>query len=503
MASAVDITGAARSAKALLPAWLRAVAIAAAGVLIAATIWAVYSSELIVGDANHLNFHELEVAANGLEAWPNSLPGLAAANFINDNVEPAAADDRAGGWIGVAHVYHPRIGAYDLLYQVEAARPGGKPTDPPCTRLRETIEHRENIRMPFVAGTRAGEGPQLRVIGGIPVTELVIANRAVTEAPPKSDELVDPDGVFGKLGQPSPASGSTLCYASTVPIAKLLAFDRAEQPFTDLMIVDGDRRVVRQMGSRPVAVDTLDKLAPAGSILDAAFAKSGTDKADKTAKAETPPSRLADALKPVPLELAGESYLAYVRPFHLPPGVTGCEPVAKAESKLNLAFTVGDATVDGHGTVTSAKPTPADPPGATAPPQTCLLVGLMPNHSLMRSALTLSPLPLVILGFIAAIALALLPTVRLLLIGTGDGLPGYAVAGVVLGIPLAAGFATLALLFATDVVRERAGVRAEAVKVTEAMATAVQTGPDGGDRRSRRRRHHAQADRDARSRRER
>ena len=259
------------------------------------------------------------------------------------------------------------------------------------------------------------------------------------------------------------------------------------------MIVDGDRRVVRQMGSRPVAVDTLDKLSPAGSTLDAAFAKSGTDKAEK------PPRPNAA----VPARRRSEACDARNRRGKLPrvcsrvpsaAGSDGLRAGAKAESS-SPRLPVGEATLDGHATVTSAKPTPADPPGATAPPQTCFLVGLMPNHSLMRSALTLSPLPLVTLGFIAAIALALLPTARLLLIGTGDALPGYAAAGVVLGIPLAAGFATLALLFATDVVRERAGAR----RGGGGHRGDGDVGPDrldGGDRRSRRRRHHAQTDRE-------
>lgn len=468
-----------KAAKSRLPAWLRVIALTAAGLLIAAAIWVVYSSELIVGDATHRNFHELEVAAKGLEAWPNSLRGLAKANFIKSNIQVASAKDRADGWIGVAHVWHPLIGPYDLLYQIELAAKPGKLGDAalptPCAGVLAQAEKSGRMRLPFVASTRAGEGPQLKVIGSIPLRELWIASHAETASVPDPESEVDIDDIFkttlmdaaGKQQQPI---SSTLCYSSVVPIAKLLAFDRTGQQFTDLMIVDGDRRVVRQIGSRQIAVDTLDKLAPAGSILDAAFAKSSTD---KSTKPETPQLRLADALKPVPIDIAGESYLAYVRPFHLPPGVLGCESVTKSKTNLNLALAVGDASVDSSETVKRASDDAPDHDAPVAQPEACLLVGLMPNHLLMRSALTLSPVPLVVFGFIAAITLALLPTARLLLIGTGDGLPGYAAAGVVLGIPMAAGFAALALLFAMDVVRERAGTRNEAVAVALDMANKI------------------------------
>lgn len=462
-----------KGAKPRLPSWLRAIAIVAAGLLIAAAIWVTYSSELVVGDANHRNFHELEVAANGLEAWPNSLLGLAKANFIAPNIEKASAKDRAEGWIGVAHIYHPEIGPYNLLYQVASPKkPGVNDTAgfDPCAGVRNRVEAIEGMRLPFIEGNRAGDGPQLKVIGALPVKTLWIANHVENTALPPDNKQVDLDDVFAKqkLG-PKPVFGSVLCYAAVVPIAKLLAFDRTGQQFTDLLIVDGDRRVVRQLGSRPIAVDTLDKLAPAGSTLDAAFAQA----TDKDAGPADPPPRLADALKPVTLEITGESYLAFVREFHLPPGVKGCESEAKTKSSLSLSLAVGEATVDRNAPVKRTAAADKTETVNAPPPAACFLVGLMPNRSLMRSALTLSPLPLVTFGLIAALALALLPTARLLLIGTGDALPGYAAAGVVLGIPMAAGCAALALLFACDIVRERAGAHDQAVAVARTMSVQI------------------------------
>ena len=158
-------------------------------------------------------------------AWPNSLRGLAAANFINDNVEPPPRT--TGRAAGSPSRTSSTRGSARMICCTRSRRAAGRQR--PIPRARGSARRLSMGEYPHAlrrgkSRRRGSAAPGNRRHTVTTGDRHPGRHRSAGE----SDEPVDPDDVFGKLGQPSPASGSILCYASTVPIAKLLVFDRAE-----------------------------------------------------------------------------------------------------------------------------------------------------------------------------------------------------------------------------------------------------------------------------------
>ena len=417
-----------RGGRRSLPMWLKVIGGLLAAIAVTMVGWALLSGGTILGDAHARNTHDLDVAAHGLETWPDSLRTLARAQFIAGNVEPADGRQRTDGWTHRVKLNHPTLGKYQIVYAV-------RENEAACKTLRDGIERRERMRLPFIASNRSGEGPQLKIIDRIPLGDLYRADHADKVELPKDRIVLD--GIDGG----SWAAGSSLCYGTVVPIDRLLAIGSSRTNFVAYLIVDGDGRVVRQIGAPQIPVDFIDQLKPQDTAFSTAFAAAvPTSRATMAARK---PSRLADALEPVPLTVARQSYMGYVRPFHLPPGVPGCAPVAKASGS---AF--------------------------EAPP-TCFLVGLVPRETLRRSALAIAPLPGTAFVLVLVLLLALVPTLQLLLIGPGEAVPRATAIFSIAGLVFAVGVATIATTFAADIVRERDGARRAGEAIAARMSARV------------------------------
>lgn len=418
-----------------MPSWLKVLAGAAAAVAIAVTAWLVLSGEAIVGDAHRRNFHDLDVAAHGLESWPDALRILARAQFVAGNIRPATGRQQDDGWTYRVMVTSPTLGPYQILYAV-------RDSEAACNLLRATVQEHERMRLPFIASNRSGEGPQLKIVDSIPLRDLYRADHAATAPLPSNGITIDrisADG--GPQGNPMVwPTNAFLCYASVVSIERLLAVRSSRSPIVNYLIVDGDRRVVRQLGASPIPIDSIDQLAPQDSALNLALATAIP--ASRTTIQASKPTRLAEALDPVPLTIARRAYVAYVRPFHLPPGVPGCEPT--------------DGVVKGP-----------------APPSTCFLVGLVPQEEMRRSALSIAPLPGTIFLLAFILLLALVPAIQVLLIGPGEAVPKLTAIFAIAGLVLAAGVATITVTFAGDVIREREAARRQGQLIAERMAALV------------------------------
>ena len=429
------------------PRWLRVILPVLLALGLSFALWQARVGQAVIGDVHHRNFHALDVAANGLQYWPGALRGLAIANFTQEPEAPAlnagaaaapqrqdrslqgsrrTADARriAEGWQYEAVLFHPRFGRFEILYKI--APPGG------CDALSRQVAAAERARLPFISSFRAGEGPQLKILDFVPLREIWLRDH-VPQAP-VNGRITLPDGT-------SYPADRELCYGATVSLDKLLAVTEIAPQFTNVLVIDNDRKVRQQLGARSIPVDSLDRLVPADSPLRAALMSASGIKADHE---PAPKERqLANALEPERIDVGGVAYEAYVNPFQ----VKGCEA--------------------------AAEPGPA-PNVQTKAPATCFLVGLMPRSQLWHSALKPTPLFLTALGFTVLIALALLLPVRLLLIGPGDAVSRYAARAAVLSVLAFASLAALLILFLADVGRERKAMAQAATTTAATMAASAQ-----------------------------
>ncbi len=417
-------------------------------VAIGALLWFLPFGSAVVADAHKRNQLNLAIAAHGLEAWSGAIDGVAYSHFARSRIQPlpAASRDNQDGWTHSATMNHPVIGSYRILYAVGP--------DTRCGEIRKLIETREG-KLPFVRSYQPGGGTMLKMVGSFPV-DRAFADDVRSGATALAEPQWRAD-IVGETG-----AGDTVCYGAVIPIDRLIGAGGSPEAFSTLMVVDARQQIVAQVGPDPLPLRTLDGLVPASSVLMQKLAASiseqagsnedaGTGAVVKTladafaAQAEKADAAgkvgLADALKPIEMDLGGRTMVAYVRPFF---------PPAEAFPAC-AAGTEGEASGPSLGQ--------------------CFVVGLVPKSGVVRQAVNPPLTMLVWLGLGVGLILTLLPAVRLLLLGPAEAMPRAEAAAHVLGIPAAASLATLLLLFAADLAAHRAEAATQAQQIaTDAAA---------------------------------
>lgn len=333
-----------------------------------------------------------------------------------------------------------------------------------CDKIRQGITRAEGA-LPFVPNYNDRSSPFLKVVDSFPLK--LIWSRDTRLGGDMADAASVGKYVENIVGSSLGANAipklddAVVCYAAGIPLARLLVLHRAARNFSTFMVVDAAGRVVAQIGSEPLPITSLDGLAPA--TLAASLGRPTV--------ADTRGQKLADSLEPVDLTVGGREFVAYVRPFSPPPSFDACKLKDKPAVQPG-SVVVGGSIVEGE-----ASPSPTAGDNAAEPVRTeCLVVALMPRATIWRQVLAL---PLTIgaaLGLAIGGVIALLPSLRLILLGPGESIGRAEAIGVALGIPAAVSLATLALLFTADLAVHRQAARtlAKSIAVSAAKQAAYQ-----------------------------
>lgn len=248
------------------------------------------------------------------------------------------------------------------------------------------------------------------------------------------------------------------CFRAAVPLDRVVALDRTASGFSNVLIVAPDASVIEQVGDASLPVTKLSDLAP---VLR--FAKDAVVAIDKTSSAGISAANSnAGKLDTSPLDsnagvstirIADVSYFAYVRPFTLSGEGQTCP--GPADTKAPQTGT----------TLPSASP----PPNAKRP-CTLYAVGLMPTQALREAWFKPPPSAFTAFGLALLLVLALLPLLRLVLIGGNESVSRLHVIAIVFGVQAAVAIATLACLFAYETSGERKGAADEARMAVQSLA---------------------------------
>lgn len=440
--------------------WLAALFGMGAILVLAAIVWIVLASRTVTSAADDRNQADLAIAAGGLEQWSAAVSGLARANFIGDQVSQLTPDERdyAERWRYRAWLRHPALGEFKIVYRVT--------DEAGCREIRNGISRREG-QLPFVEDYNNYGSKFLKIVDSFPL--LLIwqqdTRRGETGADPAALGSYLNKIVGTETGRAPPKIDDVVCFAAGIPLDRLLVIDKAARAFSTLMIVDANRRVVAQVGSERLPITSLRGLAPADSILTQSLAAS----LGRQPAADRPRRELADNIDPVDLGIGGRRFVAYVRPFSPPSGFDVCRAVPPSAQPAR-ASSAGEKAE----TRNSSKESAAAPASEAA--GECLIVALAPKATVWRQVIGL-PLTIgVSLGLSLLILIAMLPSLRLILLGPGEAASRAEAIGVALGIPAVASLATLALLFAGDLVahREAARARADAIVARAAVDAGAQ-----------------------------
>jgi hypothetical protein len=448
--------------------WLLAIIGLLAVGIVAALLWVALANRAVVSGADQRNEADLAIATGGLEQWSEAITGMARASFIRGRVSPLPQSERDYGekWRYRAWMRHPALDEFKINYAVTTTRD--------CDAIRNQINKVEGP-LPFVDNYNAPGNTYLKFVGAFPLAQIWGQDTGqAASAANRTNLRRYLQDIVGKLApdEQKPGIDYVVCYAAGIELQRLLVIDKAARAFSALMIVDHDRHIVARVGADRIPITSLNGLAPANSILTTTLAASlGEPSAPGQER------KLADSLDPVDLNIAGRKYVAYVRPFAPRNGFDVCNPVAPAAALPTISLAVGSATATG---VARAAPVPrtqapsVDGTSSRAATGDCLVVALAPKATVWRQVIAL---PLVIgvsLGLAVLILIALLPSLRLILLGPGEAITRSEAVGVALGIPAVASLATLALLFMFDISLHRATARAEAASIAQHAALRAQ-----------------------------
>ena len=369
------------------------------------------STQNSVGSAHRRNFHNIEVAAHGLETWPESVRQIA----HNRLTEPVS--DKT---TGSTRLDHPDLGRYVIAYA-----DGCGVSDKPATM------------------------PALRTKGAQPASGALSTLPAASEVPRPSRVFVPGispgETMQYSISQCDPGSGKT--FSTKVALDRLVDLDRAAPEFSHFLILAGDGSIIAQLGNSNLPINHISEFSPTDTLArDLAARTLGSLTSGSTSAAtpaSTPGSVALDAVRGVvEVTVGGDSYQAYVKPFVIPGERDACPPAA---------------------------------PQSAADYSHCYAVGLMPTSTLRQAWLSPPPVVIVGFGLALLALVAALPLVRLLLIGGAESITPLEAIAAVLGVQGLTAMATLAILFAGQTMSERATAEHEAQSLATTMATTAST----------------------------
>jgi hypothetical protein len=224
-------------------------------------------------------------------------------------------------------------------------------------------------------------------------------------------------------------TGNEECYSTEVAMDRLVGLERTDA-LSNVVIVGADESVLVQFGSPSLPITKVPPLAAANSFAKelAAGLMLQTEKPDEQVA-------LATTTGASRTRIGDRDYLVYVQPFHVDVPAWQCPEGSQG----------GEARGD-------------QPPEAATITRPCQLYALGFVQADAMNSAWFKPPPLVLIGFGLAllIALALLPTMRLLMIGGTESVSAAEMGAISFGVFAAASVAALAVLFAIEVAGERA-----------------------------------------------
>lgn len=274
-------TGRNRSWYAALPRWARISIGLFALVVIGFLVRIVVINQSLVGGVHERNYHDLDVAAKGLENWPNSIRLMA---------------DKGVGGAG-QQLYHPDIGRYEIEYFEDDKKCGlGQPA--------------------FRAGTRPG------------VVNEFMVNGWVKRSP----------------NDTSPLPPDARCFKASVPLERFVNLRESAPDFSHLLILASDGRVLAQTGQTTLPITRLHEFAPPGQLVQNLSQTVAVSTGAKTVPPAGPAKvEIDDVGQVVSKTIAGASYEVYVKPFEVGgmPGACPATIVAKDQPPSRHCYAVG------------------------------------------------------------------------------------------------------------------------------------------------------------------
>ncbi len=417
--------------------WVRLAALILVALGVAFAGWWLIRSDSLRDSEHSRNIHELDIAARLIESWPRSVRAMAVGNLLPTRIDATHPADLERGWQKAARFLHPRLGTIYVHYGVTK---GGI-----CPEADTAVGPTGNI------GFEAGRG-RMHIAGAVETSEFWYADQLALADAGTVAAITPADAAqFAQaLGLAFKEPPAHICFKADLPLAEIVDLPTTAPEIKKLILVDRSGNLLAQLGGAPLpmaSVDELSRLRPMfDSLLDAAAAAASQGKA--AVQPPKDPGPVVDLAAPTEVTIGGESYFAYTRSLNLP-----------ADFPANVCKAGGGESK-------------AAAPGSGVPPErirTCLIMGLVPTADVNAASLRVSPAALTGFALVLGLLIALLPLLKLRLIGPGDALRRIEVAAVAFGIVTAVAIGTLTLLFAQGYVRDNQRAFARAQQIAEAM----------------------------------
>ncbi|MCG2839582.1 hypothetical protein L6Q21_01140 [Sandaracinobacter sp. RS1-74] len=443
------------------------------------------------------------------------MESIARTNFLPDRItlhpDPHVRDR---GVFPATEIHHPDQGIIRIGYQLNAA---GN-----CTRRGDTDRNPDGL---YRAVFRFESRPTLRLVGALPLADLwyddMAASKSLGDLQAFDDDnalellegtvrdekarkhvLKSSTVVYYELskeeleaaGKDKPKGRWKLSESRDKPKlidpACLVLNFTVEQPVTDLgaiasnapnmeavMLIDTSNRVVANLGGRSLPVlDVKDILPVLGRNQEEALLKAvstvagkpGVDRSsdDIRREREEAVQRALRAGRPLSVNVAGESYVAYFRPLRFAGAWT-------LES-CGGGGTNGDARETSRIAETSKKSDnnreSSSPDSLQGRNDACLLVGLVRAEDVRSRTLELSRDTVMLASLLLLIAILLVPVAKLRYLGPAGDLHPAEVAAAIFGLLAVSALLTLLALFSFDLLRSHARAQASLAATADRLA---------------------------------
>lgn len=380
--------------------WLKLLLLIVTGLLIAIGVAAILRGRDWAAAEHQRNYRELEIVGRAIEGWPRTIEGMAPANFKLGRIDRKSDKSDDVDALAVARFTHPDVGAFKIRFGL---RPCGAARDAgalPCTEQRSvTVDEADN---------------KLRVSGEVPLRDLAAIEAEANGTATTSQSLVD--SVFTAMPHPAALpEASLLHYWTELSLERIANLVESAPNFETAFVVDGGGRVVASLGGRPLPVASIEDIIASDSDLGALFLTgarlmAANGSAQLSAKPNDDKLNLRANAEPVSVQIAGDSYIVYVRPLNFPaPWTSNCVsgPDDKAQTR-------------------------------------CKLVGLARQKDVYARSLRLAPDLLTLAAIFLTLAVALVPVMKLRFLGPAGHLTPLEVIAAIFGIVAAFALAVLA-----------------------------------------------------------
>lgn len=377
--------------------WASTILIGGAALFAAFLLWTLLLGQRMSAGEHRRNTHDLEIVAQSVAAWPSNMRTIARANLMASRLTAPPALEKSEGWQGRSTSYHPSLGDVVVDYAIapaESACPAARAEE--VTILNGGGLHvRGSMRLDGILFEDARQRP-----GGEPASIAAAIVAILNKPGPARASLTLP---------PGKSTDAVLCYRTNLDLGDVVDLGQAAPRFQHVLFMHSDGVIVAQLGREQLPVRTLRDLRPPDSViraLSAAIGKGG-------AGAASPQVDAGVELAPFRITIGGQRFVAYQRPL----------------------FTAGMRY---------------------RPPEELNAIGLIPDAAGAGGLRSLPQAGVTAFALMLGILLALVPVLKLRLIGPGEAITRVEVWAIGLGLIAATATATMAYRFAWTTAANRA-----------------------------------------------